>query len=75
MPASSFNYNAYSQGSSTMSTYVHDPKTTAIDFTCKDDLAAAMGMTEHGIFYPPVDDNASAFSVFIVKDDAGAVLP
>ena len=66
-----FHYNAYSQGSSTMSTYVHDPKTTAIDFTCKDDLAAAMGMTEHGIFYPPVDDNASAFSVFIVKDDAG----
>ena len=66
-----FHYNAYSQGSSTMSTYVHDPKTTAIDFTCKDDLAAAMGMTEHGIFYPPVYDNASAFSVFIVKDDAG----
>lgn len=66
-----FHYNAYSQGSSTMSTYVHDPKTTAIDFTCKDDLAAAMGMTEQGIFYPPVDDNASAFSVFIVKDDAG----
>ena len=66
-----FHYNAYSQGSSTMSTYVHDPKTTAIDFTCKDDLAAAMGMTEHGIFYPPVDDNASAFSVFIVKNDAG----
>ena len=66
-----FHYNAYSQGSSTMSTYVHDPKTTAIDFTCKDDLAAEMGMTEHGIFYPPVDDNASAFSVFIVKNDAG----
>ena len=66
-----FHYNAYSQGSSTMSTYVHDPKTTAIDFTCKDDLAAAMGMTKQGIFYPPVDDNASAFSVFIVKDDAG----
>ena len=65
-----FHYNAYSQGSSTMSTYVHAPKTTAIDFTCKDDLPAAMGMSERGIFYPPVDDNATVFSDFLVKDDA-----
>ena len=66
-----FHYNAYSQGSSSMNTYVHDNKTTAIDFTCKDDLPAAMGMTEQGIFYPPVDDNATAFSDFRVKDGAG----
>ena len=66
-----FHYNAYSQGSSSMNTYVHDNKTTAIDFTCKDDLAAAMGMTEQGIFYPPVDDNATVFSDFRVKDGAG----
>ena len=66
-----FHYNAYSQGSSTMYTYVHDNKTTAIDFTCKGDLPAAMGMTERGIFYPPVDDNATVFSDFRVKDDAG----
>lgn len=66
-----FHYNAYSQGSSSMNTYVHDSKTTAIDFTCKGDLAAAMGMTEQGIFYPPVDDNATAFSDFRVKDGAG----
>ena len=66
-----FHYNAYSQGSSSMNTYVHDSKTTAIDFTCKDDLPAAMGMTEQGIFYPPVDDNATAFSDFRVKDGAG----
>lgn len=66
-----FHYNAYSQGSSSMNTYVHDPKTTAIDFTCKGDLAAAMGMTEQGIFYPPVDDNATAFSDFRIKDGAG----
>ena len=66
-----FHYNAYSQGSSSMNTYVHDSKTTAIDFTCKDDLPAAMGMTERGIFYPPVDDNATAFSDFRVKDGAG----
>ena len=66
-----FHYNAYSQGSSSMNTYVHDNKTTAIDFTCKDDLPTAMGMTERGIFYPPVDDNATAFSDFRVKDGAG----
>lgn len=66
-----FHYNAYSQGSSSMNTYVHDNKTTAIDFTCKDDLPAAMGMTEQGIFYPPVDDNAAAFSDFRIKDGAG----
>lgn len=66
-----FHYNAYSQGSSTWYTYVLAPKTTAIDFTCKDDLAAATGMTERGIFYPPVNDNATAFSDFRVKDDAG----
>ena len=66
-----FHYNAYSQGSSSMNTYVHDNKTTAIDFTCKGDLAAAMGMTEKGIFYPPVDDNATVFSDFRVKDGAG----
>ena len=65
-----FHYNAYSQGSSSMNTYVHDSKTTAIDFTCKDDLPAAMGMTEQGIFYPPVDDNATAFSDFRIKDGA-----
>ena len=66
-----FHYNAFSQGSSTMYTYVHAPKTTAIDFTCKDDIAAAPGMTERGIFYPPVNDNATAFSDFRVKDGAG----
>ena len=66
-----FHYNAYSQGSSSMNTYVHDSKTTAIDFTCKDDLPAAMGMTEQGIFYPPVNDNATAFSDFRIKDGAG----
>lgn len=66
-----FHYNAYSQGSSSMNTYVHDSKTTAIDFTCKDDLPTAMGMTEQGIFYPPVNDNATAFSDFRIKDGAG----
>lgn len=66
-----FHYNAYSQGSSSMNTYVHDSKTTAIDFTCKGDLPAAMGMTERGIFYPPVNDNATAFSDFRIKDGAG----
>lgn len=36
-----FHYNAYSNGSITMSTYVHDSATTAVDFTCLHDLPAA----------------------------------
>lgn len=65
-----FHYNAYSNGSITMSTYVHDSATTAVDFTCLHDLPAATE-TVGGIFYPPIDDNASRFNDFVVKEDAG----
>ena len=65
-----FHYNAYSNGSITMSTYVHDSATTAVDFTCLHDLPAATE-TVGGIFYPPMDDNASRFNDFVVKEDAG----
>ena len=65
-----FHYNAYNNGSITMSTYVHDSATTAVDFTCLHDLPAATE-TVGGIFYPPIDDNASRFNDFVVREDAG----
>lgn len=63
-----FHYNASNNANSLMSTYVHQTTTTAIDFTCLNDKEAAMGfnqaadINQHGIFYPPVDDNAKVFS-------------
>lgn len=63
-----FHYNASNNANSLMSTYVHQTTTTAIDFTCLNDKGAAMGfnqaadINQHGIFYPPVDDNAEVFS-------------
>lgn len=63
-----FHYNAYNYLDGTMTTYVHQPSITAIDFTCKDDISKYAGTTT-GIFYPPVDDNAKVFSDFSVKDD------
>lgn len=69
-PLDAFHYNAYNNGSITMSTYVHDSATTAVDFTCRHDLPAATE-TVGGIFYPPMDDNASRFNDFVVKEDAG----
>lgn len=63
-----FHYNAYNYLDGTMTTYVHQPSITAIDFTCKDDISKAKG-TIKGIFYPPIDDNAKVFSDFSVKDD------
>lgn len=63
-----FHYNAYNYLDGTMTTYVHQPSITAIDFSCKGDISKAIGTT-NGIFYPPVDDNAKVFSDFSVKDD------
>lgn len=63
-----FHYNAYNYLGGTMTTYVHQPSITAIDFTCKGDISKATGKT-NGIFYPPIDDNAKVFSDFSVKDD------
>lgn len=63
-----FHYNAYNYLGGTMTTYVHQPSITAIDFTCKGDISKAT-KTINGIFYPPVDDNAKVFSDFSVKND------
>ena len=63
-----FHYNAYNYLGGTMTTYVHQPSITAIDFSYKGDISKATG-TINGIFYPPVDDNAKVFSDFSVKDD------
>lgn len=63
-----FHYNAYNYLGGTMTTYVHQPSITAIDFTCKGDISKSTGKI-NGIFYPPVDDNAKVFSDFSVKDE------
>ena len=63
-----FHYNAYNYSGGTMTTYVHQPSITAIDFTCKGDISKAIG-TNNGIFYPPINDNTKVFSDFSVKDD------
>lgn len=63
-----FHYNAFSSGNRFMSTYVHRPTTTAIDFTCKNDKALALDMSD-GIWYAPIADNASVFKNIIVQQD------
>ena len=70
-----FHYNAYNSTKSQWSTYVYEPKTTAIDFTCQNDLNKALGITkakgicERGIFYPPVADNAQKFYDLSIKSE------
>ena len=68
-----FHYNAYNYGNSNMDTYVHNAKTTAIDFTCQNDLPNGIGMTSasttaNAVYYPPVNDNASVFHGMNIKD-------
>ena len=69
-----FHYNAYNSTKSQWSTYVYEPTTTAIDFTCQNDLAKGIGkqgigegISKHGIFYPPVADNAQKYYDFMIK--------
>ena len=71
-----FHYNAYNSTKSQWSTYVYEPKTTAIDFTCQNDLAKGIGkqgisegISKHGIFYPPVADNAQKYYDFMIKPE------
>ena len=59
-----FHYNAYNSTKSQWSTYVYEPKTTAIDFTCQND-----GKNLPGIFYPPVADNAQKFYDLSIKSE------
>ena len=71
-----FHYNAYNSTKSQWSTYVYDPTTTAIDFTCQNDLAKGIGkqgigegISKHGIFYPPVADNAQKYYDLMIKPE------
>ena len=71
-----FHYNAYNSTKSQWSTYVYEPTTTAIDFTCQNDLAKGIGkqgigegISKHGIFYPPVADNAQKFYDLMIKPE------
>ena len=63
--ASKFYYNAYYQGNSSMSTYVHIPTTTAIDFTATDDNATIFhdfiikeGVSKNLLVYTAANDAA-----------------
>ena len=62
-----FHYNAYERGNISMGTYVHIPTTTAIDFTCQNDMTPAIGKSEN-VYYPPLMDNATVFHDLIIKD-------
>ena len=71
-----FHYNAYNSTKSQWSTYVYEPTTTAIDFTCQNDLAKGIGkqgigegIGKHGIFYPPVADNAQKYYDLMIKPE------
>ena len=71
-----FHYNAYNSTKSQWSTYVYEPKTTAIDFTCQNDLKKGIGkqgigegISKKGIFYPPVADNAQKYYDFMIKPE------
>ena len=59
-----FHYNAYNSTKSQWDTYVYEPTTTAIDFTCQND-----GSKLPGIFYPPVADNAQKFYDLMIKPE------
>lgn len=59
-----FHYNAYNSTESQWDTYVYEPMTTAIDFTCQND-----GSNLSGIFYPPVADNAQKFYNLMIKPE------
>lgn len=62
-----YHYNAYNNAGNYMDTYVHNLKTTAIDFTCQNDVNAKEGLVGN-IYYPPLKDEASTYYDFIVKD-------
>lgn len=71
-----FHYNAYNSTKSQWSTYVYEPTTTAIDFTCQNDLKKGIGkqsigegISKKGIFYPPVADNAQKYYDLMIKPE------
>lgn len=64
---STYHYNAFKRNNTMMGTYVYKPSTTAIDFTCKNDLTKAVGYNAEGIYYAPVADLATTYSKLFVK--------
>lgn len=69
---STFHYNAFKRDATMMSTYVYLPATTAIDFTCQNDLSANVGYTgSSNIYYPPVNDVAMKYHNLVVKPESG----
>ena len=65
---STFHYNAFKRDVTMMHSYVHIPSTTAIDFTCQNDKAEAVGLKD-GIYYAPVKDIATDYSSLIITKD------
>ena len=74
-----FHYNAYSQGTKYMDTYVHIPTTTAIDFSADDDNAAVFhaftvkdGVSQNLLVYTNADSNDTdnAYSACTIVDNA-----
>jgi len=64
-----YHYNAYSNAGTNMDTYVHNLKTTAIDFTCQNDANAKVELDEtSNIYYPPLKDEANTYYGFMLKD-------
>ena len=69
---STFHYNAFKRDATMMSTYVYLPATTAIDFTCQNDLSANVGYEGNSsIYYPPVNDVATKYHNLVVKPESG----
>lgn len=65
---STFHYNAFKRDVTMMHSYVHIHSTTAIDFTCQNDKAEAVGLKD-GIYYAPVKDIATDYSSLIITKD------
>ncbi|MGN1375079.1 MAG: hypothetical protein ACI4V5_00845, partial [Prevotella sp.] len=62
-----YHHNAFKRESTMMGSYVYIPSTTAIDFTCKNDMAKAVGYNANGIYYAPIKDMSSTYSKLFVK--------
>ncbi len=63
-----YHHNAFKEGDKAMSTYVHTPKTTAVDFACMADGASYQEGEVGGVFYPPYRDVATKYNAFVPGD-------
>lgn len=72
-----YHYNAYSRGSNNMDTYVHNPATTAIDFSYEDDNATIYhdfivkdGVTQNLLVYTGANDDSSNTDAYDIVSKA-----